>query len=157
MTKSVPRAPGVANLSPSLTGSLDEQIQKLRNQIIERAYVRAEGRDSIQTESPSTTSGLVDVSLQDVSAAFDETIGQSDLQARRFSFFDIFSPFTVICFLLCIVFGWLGFLALKPATDSKLAAQASGFLDVAKIFAGALVGATSSTAIAAIKSRKRVH
>jgi hypothetical protein len=160
MTKAAARAAGITGLSTSLTGSLDEQIQKLRGQIIERAYARAQSRAPMQpTAESSAETVAIDVSLQDVSAAFDEAVGQSypqtDATVRTFSFFDIFSPFTCICFLLCIAFGGLGLSALKTA-DPKLATQASGFLDVAKIFAGALVGSTSSTALAAIKSRKRV-
>ncbi|HEY1767377.1 MAG TPA: hypothetical protein VGG26_06960 [Terracidiphilus sp.] len=160
MAKAIPRGTNgtsCLNLSPGLTSSLDEQIQKLRGQIVERAYARAEERDATQASAASNAASVtIDVSLQDISAAFDEATGQSEVKERRISFFDIFTPFTCICLLLCGVFGFLGLLALR--SDPKLpglSAQASGFLDVAKIFAGALVGSTSSTALVAIKSRKR--
>jgi hypothetical protein len=158
MTKGAPRATSVASLSPSLASSLDEQIQKLRGEIIERAYTHAESREPtrIAAATPAGSAVPIDVSLQDVSTAFDEAVGQSYQTGGITRFFDIFSPFTCICFLLCAVFGLFGYLALKT-TDVRLAAQASGFLDIAKIFAGALVGATSSTALAAIKSRRRVN
>jgi hypothetical protein len=52
-------------------------------------------------------------------------------------FFELFSPFTLICFALTLAFGGLGL----SSKDSKIS---SSFLDIAKIFAGALVGSTTS-------------
>ena len=148
-----------ACLSPSLAGSLEDEIQKLKRKIIDGACERAAQRTAPPDDGQAATTGTVSggVTLQDLAAAIDEATGNRALRATPptffESFFERFPPFACICFILCLLFGGLGLMA---AGGGKLANSTSGFLDVAKIFAGALVGSTSTTALAAIKAGKRL-
>ncbi|MGO1075533.1 hypothetical protein [Inquilinus sp. CA228] len=53
----------------------------------------------------------------------------------------------VISAVMALAFGYLGYLGTVAGVDSNLAAQAAGFLDIAKLFAGALVGAAGATVV----------
>jgi len=54
----------------------------------------------------------------------------------------------VVSAVMALAFGGLGAWGLSSLADSKLAGATSGFLDIAKLFAGALVGAAGATSIA---------
>ena len=60
----------------------------------------------------------------------------------RRRFFDLFSPFTTVLAGMTMVFGFLG---LVPGIFGPSQDVQKTFLDIAKIFAGAVVGATGNT------------
>lgn len=144
-----------SDLSKNLNASLDDHLAKLKEQIADRAYALA----SASTDSPVTSEGEgVHVDLSILAKAIDEvTKGRFTPLEHRTRFFDLFPPFTCVCALLCLAFATLGLLPLV-ATDSNVAAkvggQASGFLDIAKIFAGAIVGSTTSIALSSSRAKR---
>jgi len=141
---------GSQGLSPHLQGSLDEKIANLKDQIADRARGLALERTKSQTGGKKQPDGAVDVS--DLSQAIDEALCNNALPARRTTFFDLFSPFTCLCFLLCLTFGGFGLFARSGAPGGG-AAPTQGFLDIAKIFAGALAGSTVSAPLKSLKSK----
>lgn len=140
-------------LSADLSAALDDELAKVRNEVINRSSAIAHDRATLSMVPSMGQSpiGAVAISLQDVSAALDEATGRT-IQVDP-NFFDYFPPFTCLCFVLCLLFGCLGLYALRGQTttgpESRLAQSASGYLDVAKIFAGAIVGSTTSTVLKA--------
>jgi len=140
-------------LSPSLAASLDERLLQLKDQIAERA-----GEIANATVGPNATP-LNPVDLSSLSMALDEaTKGRQNLSEEgKPRFFELFPPFTCVCAVLCLAFATLGLLPLiaaDPAVAAKATASASGFLDIAKIFAGAIVGSTTSIALASSKAKR---
>ncbi|MBT0571705.1 hypothetical protein KIK84_15370 [Curvibacter sp. CHRR-16] len=133
--------PTTATIPPSLSTCLDDELNALRDQITARA-----------AELASTTP----VTLQNLNQAMDEVVrGAAGSATLKRSFLDYFPPFTLVCALLCLAFAVLGLVALHedPSGTSKLAAASGGFLDIAKIFAGAIVGSTTSLALAGARSK----
>ncbi|MGA2807049.1 MAG: hypothetical protein ABSE87_02890 [Terracidiphilus sp.] len=144
---------GNQGLSPHLQGSLDEKIASLKDQISERARGLALERAKSQTGAKKQQGPAVDVS--DLSQAIDEALCGDAAPARKPTFFDLFSPFTCLCFLLCVTFGGLGLFARTGSgAPSGGAAPTQGFLDIAKIFAGALAGSTVSAPLKALKPKR---
>jgi hypothetical protein len=122
MPKTQPRSLG---LSANLDNVLVDHLALIKKQIIEKAQEIARPSASSATEGES-----VEVDVASLKNAIDDVIKGE----RKNRFFDLFPPFTVVCFVLCLAFGFLGFF---PKTAG------GGYLDVAKIFAGAIVGSTS--------------
>ncbi len=139
------------NLSASLKASLDEHLAQLREQIAGRA-------DEIANADAGPGSGAPrPVDLSSLAKALDETVkgGQANVDGKL-HFFELFPPFTCVCAVLCLAFATLGLMPLfaDPAVAAKAAASTSGFLDIAKIFAGAIVGSTTSVVLAASKAKR---
>jgi len=142
-------------LSKNLNASLDEHLAKLKGQIADRAYDLA----SASTDSSATSEGeAVRVDFSSLAKAIDEvTKGQVTPLEHRTRFFDLFPPFTCVCAVLCLAFATLGLLPLvatDPTVAAKVGGQASGFLDIAKIFAGAIVGSTTSIALSSARAKR---
>jgi len=57
----------------------------------------------------------------------------------------VFSPPTLISMILAVVFGAFGLWAILGSQSDKISGE--GYLDIAKIFAGAIVGASTATAL----------
>lgn len=93
------------------------------------------------TDDHATELPLVDLEI--LAKAISEA---SEGKAASISFFDLFPPFTLVCAVLCILFGSLGLFGAASTTP--------GFLDIAKIFAGALVGSTASVALTSDRMRR---
>ncbi|MBX9298674.1 hypothetical protein [Chromobacterium piscinae] len=100
----------------------------------------------------------VQVDVGSLGLAVDELL-QGRSVAERPGFFDLFPPFTCVCALLCLAFAGFGLLfplfADSVAGAGKGSALVAGFLDIAKIFAGAIVGSTSSVVLAASRTRRQ--
>ena len=139
------------SLSPSLKASLDDHLARVRDQIADRADEIANA-----TSGPGeSTQNSVD--LSSLAKAIDEMIkGQQNPSEGKLRFFDLFPPFTCVCAVLCLAFATLGLLPLfaDQAVAAKATASASGFLDIAKIFAGAIVGSTTSIALGSSKAKR---
>jgi hypothetical protein len=136
-------------LTPSLKGSLDDELAGLRNKIAARALELAQERSLLSTGTSPPEDAPLEISLQDLNQAMEEEVGKRPVPPRKTSFFDLFPPFTCICCFLCLVFGWLGLYGEKGGDKQAI----QGFLDVSKIFAGALVGSTASIAMKSPRSR----
>jgi hypothetical protein len=144
----------IEGLSPVLVSALDEYLLRVRVQIADDAYAYSLARQS-QAPEGEASEGHVQASLKDLSRAMDHFTGsdQPPLRASKVDrFFEFFPPFTCICALLSLAFAVLGLWALRGG-DAK-AAIAAGFLDIAKIFAGAIVGSSASKLISASKNRR---
>lgn len=143
-------------LSASLASSLDEHLSEVRAQIADRAYELAS--QSISPASNLDSTEKIQIRLNNLSQATSEIIaGEASIKNSKLArFFEYFPPFTCVCTILCITFAWLGLSALDKGNGGTEVAKATGsFLDIAKIFAGAIVGSTAATAISAIKSRRQ--
>ena len=132
-------------MSQPLIDALEEHVENLKNQIQHRASDFAKSSTTQEDEIPA-----VDISM--LSKAINEVAkGQATPSEHKLHFFDLFPPFTCVCAVLCLAFAILGILG--PDTG-RIAAQSSGFLDIAKIFAGAIVGSTTSVALSSAKSKQ---
>jgi hypothetical protein len=149
------------DLPQGLKTSLEEMLSDFRRRISERACEIAD-QHSVSA-APTAAGGAevesVRVSLRDLSQAVDELVqGQLLGPGLLARFFDLFPPFTCICTVLCIAFAALGLIAMINGTAGKIGpSTASGFLDIAKIFAGAIVGSTASIAIGAARVKRLRH
>ncbi len=122
----MPRPGTEEGLSSKMDAALEERLAKLKVQIASRAQQIA--GDQIQPD------------LEDISRAFGEaTKGES-----KNGFFDLFSPFTLVCAVLCLAFGALSFVR-------SVQSSSAAFLDIAKIFAGAIVGSTTTSALTRVR------
>ncbi|MBA8735313.1 hypothetical protein [Chromobacterium violaceum] len=126
----------------NLEKTLDERMEALRRQIARRAA-------EIAGESGEP------VGIDSLGLAMDETL--HGRKTSRPGFFELFPPFTCVCAALCLAFVAFGLLfpLLDPIPGGgKSSELVVGFLDIAKIFAGAIVGSTSSVVIAASRARR---
>lgn len=146
----------IEGLSAPLLSALDDHLSKVRLQIIDRAHDLAQ---QAQNSIGSPGGGDVQATLSDLTLATDEvTRGRSVESLSRWTrFFQLFPPFTCVCTLLCIAFAGLGLWAIRPGSgggSGTAAKYTSGFLDIAKIFAGAIVGSTASGVVSAARTRR---
>jgi hypothetical protein len=142
-TKPLPKV----EISKNLSDSLDERIAQIRTEILQRAQHIA----AIAEESPSDS---IPITIGSLASAIDQLVsGQAPIPERRPNFFDYFPPFTCVCAILCVIFAVLGLAPLLSTKVSGLQNSAQGFLDLAKIFAGAIVGSTSSIALGSAKKK----
>lgn len=141
-------------LSCNLKETLEEHLESIKKKIADRAL------DIASSKTPGESAKSVEkpkVSISDLAQAIDEMTHAYPVQKeQKMQFFDLFPPFTCICAILCLAFAVLGLLPLL-ITDEKLVikatTQTSGFLDIAKIFAGAIVGSTTSIALRAARAK----
>ena len=152
------------NLSASAQAVLDEDIDRLRQRVIDRASKLAEKSGLVQ----SSESDVSPITPANVSRAFMAEAG--NVADWWDGFFGYFPPFLIVCTILCIAFALLGFKGTP--TDDALASGISGaasaakhgavsqstlagFLDIAKIFAGAIVGSASGAVAAKLRKQAK--
>jgi hypothetical protein len=142
-------------LSTALESSLDEHLSGVRERITDRAYDLA--AQTIRPPGDSQENEKVQVNLNNLSQATSEVIAGQHGHKSSFlvRFFEYFPPFTCVCAILCIAFAVLGLYALGSGVGSEVAKATSSFLDIAKIFAGAIVGSTASNVINSTKSKHK--
>lgn len=136
----------MGNLNEATESFLKQEMGRLTEQIKSKACLLAQAR--VQSQAAHSTANdaeekRIDDSqpnYQDIAEAFDETIGRREIPVAKTSFFDLFPPFTLLCFSLCIVFGAFGLFGGKKDTNYN-----GGFLDISKIFAGAIVGSATTS------------
>ena len=137
-------------ISPNLQKALEDEVLRLKTGVEERARQLALERVTVIPEDGMSAEegavALPSVQMSDLNLALDETLGKKTAAVPKISFFDLFPPFSCLCFLLCLIFGGFG-----------MARSTSGFLDIAKIFAGALVGSTTSSGIGTIRSLRKAR
>ena len=79
----------------------------------------------------------------------------SSFAAAKKTFLDYIPPVTILSAILTFSFAALGLWAIlggSPETQKALSGQ--GFLDIAKIFAGAIVGSATSAAASSLRTEK---
>ena len=140
-------------LSANLGAVLDEHLEDMKSRIAERALEIANGRGNQVDEeiSPADLSSLNQAIEELVNGRFSPNAIE-----QKFRLFDWFPPFTIVCAILCLSFATLGLFPLLTSSENvaKMGSVTSSFLDIAKIFAGAIVGSTSSVALKATRSRR---
>lgn len=140
-----------SNLS-ALSNALDEHLVRLRQSILDRAHELSQA-----TLTPADSAdGNPDTSptLQQLNQACSEVI-LGKITPTGHPIFQYFPPFTIVCTFLCLSFAILGVWAMSgTSAPNELAKASGGFLDIAKIFAGAIVGSTASTVLASARGRQ---
>lgn len=120
-------------LSEGVKGWLDDHLDSVRRKIVEAAR-EISGRDG-------TTGNIEPQAVAEAARLYTSTkrsmVSTEPTFGRRV--FEFTTGLTAICALLAIVFGWLGFWAQGGISE--------GWLDITKIFAGAVVGSAGATAI----------
>lgn len=138
----------IPDISANLNEVLEEELARIRATVETKARVLSLARadfDRADDDLDDESSPVPAVQMEDLSRALQETLGKAGTVPPKAAFFDLFPPFSCLCFLMCLIFGGFGLFR----TGDK-----GGFLDIAKIFAGALVGSTTSTVIGAARSRR---
>jgi hypothetical protein len=131
----------IPEASETTTKVIDEQLEKVKGMIL------AEAKNLAAKESRE------EVGLEDIASAYLKLVQGTRLyedKAPRFGVlpllinrvFSSISGLTIVSAILAIVFGYLGY--RSPANQS-------GLYDIAKIFAGAVVGSTGATAASNIR------
>jgi hypothetical protein len=140
-----------SNLSSNLIKVLGDELAQLKIGVEKRAHQIASERAKASRKrgAPEGDRSLnTAVEMEDLTHALDESLGKKSAEVSTDRFWDLFPPFTVLCFVLCLIFGYFGIYNSDKNT---------GFLDIAKIFAGALVGSATSNRINTIRSNRRAH
>lgn len=132
-------------LSPGAHAFLDDHLAKIRERIIEEAARQAGG-------SPD---GAIEPMVVAEAAKSFAPGGLVPLGAKRVStmqrLLEPVSGLTLVCAVLAIIFGLLGLWANSGAGAAN-AANTSGWLDVAKVFAGAVVGSTGAGVVSSVRA-----
>ncbi len=123
---------------------LDDHLAKIKKKIINRAF-------EIASEAQE------ELSVTHLAAAIDEyapgthVFLHGETMPKR-GFFDYVPPVALLSAILACAFAALGLWAVLGQQNIKEGLGSQGFLDIAKIFAGAIVG--SATAMVASGSRR---
>jgi hypothetical protein len=144
-------------LSEALHNALNEYLESLRQRIVERA---AEIADLPQVSTADDSQDQSRIEIDHLAKAIEEvapgpsgsknsSIGLSGRLSHALS------SFTGVSAILAILFAVLGLCALLVPRASELKGQSQAFLDVAKIFAGAVVGSAGATVVT--RGRKRLQ
>jgi hypothetical protein len=115
-----------------LYDSLNHHMQKVRERIIRRAE--------------DLTSEGEEVDLPQLTKAVEEFAPGGEFPKRtQPGFLDYFPPLTILSAILAFAFAALGLWATLSSNAAKNNLGGQGFLDIAKIFAGAVVGSTTAS------------
>lgn len=145
---------GKESLPEPLEACLRKHLDTVKVAIASRARElasSASSADSAATEPP--------VSIVHLSQAIREYAPGEMLPAPysskpdKLGFLDYFPPFTLMCAGLAFAFGVFGIIAL--ARNGAVKDLGGGFVDIAKVFAGAIVGSTSAIALGTSARRRR--
>ena len=127
-------------LSANLLDCLNDHTAELKEKIVVRARTLAAQRTGAGNNGSPITLPDLSQAISDVTCDRPKVISIPTRAERLFAFLP---PFTLVSAGLCAIFAVLGWLALHGNADSKFAGSAAGFLDIAKIFAGAIVGSSA--------------
>lgn len=144
-------------LSEATSDYIEEQLANARAEIVSRFAQITEAEDAGALTSTGKGSGNAPVSFaaDELAQVFREVeLGGPREKPTKAAFFSSFSPITLVCVFLCSLFAILALYAYSSRSAAGVANQASGFLDLAKVFAGVIVGSASSTVPALVKRRR---
>jgi hypothetical protein len=149
------------NVSPSATDPLpsaaEEPAAKGTDVFadVQRQYlpailteIRAMALKRAETENRS------EVSYRDAFRAFEEKFGHVPPVQQTASSFWKENSFVVIMATMTIIFGVLGLAPMWFKGEGKIAYDAAQFLDIAKLFAGVIVGGAAGAAVATNRRNK---
>lgn len=136
-----------APLSPESIAYLDNHFKHVKDLIINR--IEELSRDA--TEEDVLSKGLEHLHLSQAISEYAPGKKVS-IAPEKGRFFELFPPFTILCFLLAIIFAFFGIYALN--NNSKITGG-NGFIDISKIFAGAIVGSTTSIVLGSMSSKSK--
>jgi hypothetical protein len=125
--------------------SLDQHLQDIRKKIIKRA-------ESLPTEGEAVDFSHIAQAIAEY-APVGEIPKAEPVKGFRF-FLSLFPPFILLSFILTVVFGVLGLWVTLGSESPKQSPIGPGFLDIAKIFAGAMVGSASANITSSLKRGK---
>ena len=128
-----------------LQNALDEHLRVIREKITKRA-------ESLPTEGEAVDFSHVAQAIAEY-APGGEIPKAEPVKGLRF-FLALFPPFILLSFILTVVFGVLGLWATLGSESTKQSLIGPGFLDIAKIFAGAMVGSASANITSSLKRGK---
>ncbi len=127
-----------------LDQALEEHMEKIKKKIMNRALeIASDAQDEL--------------SVTHLAAAIDEfapgthVFSHGEVTVKR-DFFDYVPPVALLSTILAFAFAALGLWAIQGQQNIKEGLGGQGFLDIAKIFAGAIVG--SATAVVASGARR---
>lgn len=124
-------------LGASLEQSLDAHLQRVRDKIVQRSADLA-----AQAREPVGVSHLARALEQ---FAPGREVPDGIMNEPREGPFARFPPLAILSSLLAIAFAGLGLWATLGSAEVKQGLGGQGFLDIAKIFAGAIVGSATAT------------
>lgn len=140
-------APSAKDVVPDDYLWLDDHLFEVREKIITRARQLLDSAEYKYTKASAISE-----------AAKEYAPGMRFPQDPRFSWreniLSQLSAVTLISALLAIVFGTIAFGISYAAEEGKPVPDVSGYIDLVKIFAGAIVGSTGA-AVVATSSRKK--
>jgi hypothetical protein len=125
-------------LANAMLNALEKQLDMTKKKIIQRSMSLAEK----EGEDQEITVTILSNAIREVFTLFSS--GNHKKSALE-TITNYISPLTMILASLTIVFGFLG---LQSVGDPK------GFLDIAKIFAGAIAGSAAATEATRQKSKR---
>jgi hypothetical protein len=140
-------------VSSALTQALNDHLAVIRATILSRADELA--RDAVGEDSADPTTSIAIVHLSRAIEEYapgrpvvplakkEEGIGRRLL--------DGISPITVISAALTVVFAGFGLFALSSKAPTGLGSGGNAYLDIAKIFAGAIVGSSSAAITSSLR------
>ena len=157
-------APSLKNptLPPFLDEAISDHLARLRRTIVHRAEELAlqDVRRSSWSDAPGTDDALEISPIQCLRAIEEIAPGTLDPSSAtaKVNFWEAFlesvSPVTLICAILTIAFASFGLIIIHK--EGKGDINPTAYLDIAKIFAGAIVGSASAAMVhTAKRSRAR--
>lgn len=138
-------------ITPVMENVIDEHLKTIKSMIIAKAYdFDSTDPSHIQKEQISPRHLLKAINEYAPGISI-ENVDKPPTFIYRF--FELFPPITIVCFILTIAFGGFGIYALNNSGSGIQ--NGNSFIDIAKIFAGAIVGSTTSIAVKAYTNRRR--
>jgi len=133
-------------LGQNLAQSLDDHLQRVRGKIVQRSSELASA-----DKEPIGLSHLARALEQFAPGREIPTVAASEpptgLIAR-------FPPLAILSSILAVAFAALGLWATLGSAEVKANLGGQGFLDIAKIFAGAIVGSATATVTSSLTRGK---
>ena len=147
-----------SKFSENVLGSIQEHISVLTERIKHRAIELS--MDDGQNKEQKVGITYVTAAITEYAPGYSVPPRMKAIRLRWWEvFFTYVSPLTIISAMLAILFAVLGLWAsgaVGELTDAKVKLlDGKAYLDIAKIFAGAIVGSATASAASAISQRKK--
>lgn len=130
-----------------LQKSLDDHLRRVREKIVQKA-------EDLASDDEQEEVGISHLAKAIEQYAPSHEIPRSELVEARDGFLAHFPPLAVLSSMLAIAFAALGLWATLGSAEVKANLGGQGFLDIAKIFAGAIVGSATATISSSLKRGK---
>jgi len=131
-------------LPEDLQSSLDQHSKRIQALIKRKASELAAQEDLGVEEKPEITVLHLAEAIKTY-APGTEMPHLKGVQKESSRFYERLPPITLISAILAIVFGIIGVVAIRYGQAADI--DGKGFIDIAKIFAGAIVGSATTVAV----------